>query len=354
MSNINHSEISHEIQPTEALLQMIVSPWVSRSIYVAAELGIADLLKDGSQSCGELAKVTGVDERSLYRLLRALASVGVFAESQPGCFELTPLAECLQSNRKDSLRGYAIKSGQVWDLQPWGHLLECIKTGKPVFENLFGVDIFEYLSEHPEAAKIYDQSMTSFSAKRIAAITAEYDFSAINTLVEVGGGRGSLLASILKANLTMKGVLCDVPHVIEGAKQLIAGEGLSQRCELVAGDFFESVPSGGDAYLLKHIIHDWDDERALQILQNCRRVMQPNTKLLVIEMVIPKGNEPFFGKLLDLQVMLNYPGGCERTEAEYQDLFEAAGFNLTNIVSTSTPLSVIEGVPAKSDRISVF
>jgi len=341
----NHSENSNDIQPTEALLQMIVAPWVSRAIYVAAELGIADLLKNGSQSSDELAKTTGVDARSLYRLLRALASVGVFAEGNPGYFELTPLAACLQADKADSLRGYAIKSGQIWDWQPWGYLLETIQTGKPVFKNIFDVEIFEYLAAHPEAGKIYDQAMSSFSAKRIAAITAEYDFSSIHNLVEVGGGRGSLLASILKANPTIQGVLFDVAHVIEGANHVIASEGLLDRCQLLAGDFFESVPSGGDAYLLKHIIHDWDDERAIRILQNCRSVMQSNTKLLLVEMVIPKGNEPFFGKLLDLQVLLNYQGGCERTEAEYQTLLETAGFQLTKIVPTSSPLSVIEGVP---------
>lgn len=345
MSESQNFSSSHDTQPTEALLQMIVAPWVSRAIYVAAELGIADLLKNGSQSSDELAKATGVDARALYRLLRSLASVGVFAEGNVGDFELTPLASCLRSEHKDSLRGYAIKSGQIWDWQPWGYLLETIKTGKPVFENIFGVEIFEYLATHPEAGKIYDEAMSSFSAKRISAITTEYDFSAIYNLVEVGGGRASLLASILNANPTIQGILFDVPHVIEGAKHLITSEGLLDRCQLIAGDFFFSVPSGGDAYLLKHIIHDWDDERAIKILQNCRSVMQPNTKLLVVEIVIPQGNEPSFGKLLDLQVLLNYQGGCERTEAEYQTLFKAAGFQLTKIVPTSSPLSVIEGVP---------
>jgi O-methyltransferase domain/Dimerisation domain len=345
MSELDDSKNSHDIKPTETLLQMIVAPWVSRAIYVAAELGIADLLKNGSQSSDELAKATGVDARSLYRLLRTLASVGVFAEGNPGYFELTPLAACLQSDRSDSLRGYAIKSGQIWDWQPWGYLLNTIKTGKPVFKDIFGVEIFDYLRDHPEASKIYDQAMSSFSAKRIATITAEYDFSSIHNLIEVGGGRGSLLASILKANSTIQGVLFDVPHVIEGARHLIASEGLLNRCELLVGDFFVSVPSGGNAYLLKHIIHDWDDERAIKILQNCRRVMFSNAKLLVVEMVIPQGNEPFFGKLLDLQVLLNYQGGCERTEAEYQTLFNVTGFKLTKIVPTSSPLSILEAVP---------
>ena len=334
----------NEMQPTEALVQMIVGTWVSRAIYVAAELGIADLLKDGPHSSEELATATGVDARSLYRVLRALASVGVFLEGSPGYFELTPLAECLQSDRSDSLRAYALKFGQAWDWQPWGYVLESIKTGKPVFKNVFGMEIFEYLAENPEAARIYNESMSSFSEKRSAAIMASYDFSSIRNLIEVGGGRGSLLASILNTNLTMKGVLFDLPHVIEAARQLIKAEGLLERCKLVAGNFFQSVPSGGDAYLLKHIIHDWGDEQAVAILRNCHHAMPDRGKLLVVEMVIPSGNEPFFGKLLDLQVLVNYQGGCERTEAEYQVLFETAGFSLTKIVPTVSPLSVIEGI----------
>lgn len=336
------------MQPIEALLQMIVGTWVSRAIYVAAELGIADLLKDGPHSSEELATATGVDARSLYRVLRALASVGVFAEGSPGYFELTLLAECLQSDRSDSLRAYALKFGQAWDWQPWGYVLESVKTGKPVFKNVFGMEIFEYLAENPEAARIYNEAMSSFSEKRSAAITASYDFSSICNLVEVGGGRGSLLASILNTNLAMKGVLFDLPHVIEAARQLIEAEGLLERCKLVAGNFFESVPSGGDAYILKHIIHDWGDEQALAILKNCHHAMPEQGKLLVVEMVIPSGNEPFFGKLLDLQVLVNYQGGCERTEAEYQALFETAGFSLTKIVPTVSPLSVIEGIRISS------
>jgi hypothetical protein len=323
---------------------MIIGTWVSRAIYVAAQLGIADLLKDGSHSSDELAKATDVDVRALYRLLRALASVGVFAESKPGYFELTPLAECLRTDRNDSLRAYAIKSGQAWDWQPWGHVLESVKTGLPVFKNLFGMEIFEYLAHNPSAAKIYDEAISSFSGKYPAAIISAYDFSSIHNLVEVAGGRGSLFAAILKANPTMKGILFDVPHVIERTRHLIEAEGLKERCELVGGDFFESVPNGGNAYLLKNIIHDWDDERAVVILKNCHRAMQGNGKLLVVEMVIPSSNEPFFGKLLDLQLMINYQGGCERTEAEYQTLFETAGFKLTKIIPTASPLSVIEGV----------
>ncbi len=331
------------MQHTQALQQMIVGHWISQAIYVAAQLGVADLLKDGSKSYDELATATGVDARSLYRLLRALASVGIFAESSSGQFELTPLAECLQSDQSNSLRAYAIRSGQSWEWQPWGHLLESVKTGKPVFKNIFGMEMFDYLAAEPSAAKIYNQAISSFSNKQDPAIVAGYDFSSICNLVEIAGGRGTLVSSILKANLTMNGVLFDLPHVIEDARPLIETLGLQERCQLVAGDFFESVPTGGDAYLLRYIIHDWDDERAIAILKNCYQAMQPNGRLLLVEMVIPPGNKPFYGKLVDLQLLLNY-GGCERTEAEYQALLETAGFSMTTILTVAPSVSIVEAI----------
>jgi hypothetical protein len=332
-----------EMQPTQTLKQMIAGAWITQGIYVVAQLGIADLLKDGSKSYAELATTAGVDARSLYRLLRALASVGIFAEGSFGYFELTPVAESLQSDRTDSLRGYAIKSGQPWEWQPWGHLLESIKTGKPVFKNIFGMERFDYLATDPTASKIYTQAISSISGEQDAAIAAGYDFSSIRNLVEVAGGSGTLITLILKANLTMQGVLFDLPHVVADAKPLIENQGLQARCQIVGGNFFESVPTGGDAYLLRYIVHDWDDERAIAILKNCYKAMQPNARLLLVEMVIPPGNEPFFGKLLDLQMLVNY-GGRERTEAEYQILLETAGFSLTKIYPVAPPISVIEAI----------
>lgn len=310
---------------------------------MAAQLGIADLLKDGSKSNDELAITTGVDAKSLYRLLRALASVGIFAEGISGYFELTPLAECLQSDRNNSLRAYAIKSGQAWEWQPWGYLLESLKTGKPVIKNIFGMDIFDYLANDASAAKLYNQAISNFSEKQDVAITSGYNFSFIRNLVDVAGGRGTLIASILKANLTMQGILFDLPHVVADTKPLIEALELQDRCQLVGGNFFESVPTGGDAYLLRYIIHDWDDERAITILKNCYEAMQSNGRVLLVEMVIPQGNEPFYGKLLDLQMLLNY-GGRERTEVEYQVLLETAAFLLTKIYPVAPPVSVIEAI----------
>jgi ubiquinone/menaquinone biosynthesis C-methylase UbiE len=206
------------------------------------------------------------------------------------------------------------------------------------------MNLYEYLAQNPESAKIFDEAMTNLSVTEIATIAASYDFSSIQTLVDVAGGEGLLIASILKSNPTLKGVLFDRPYVIERAKRFLEAEGVLERCQLAAGNFFESVPEGGDAYILKYIIHDWDDERAIAILKQCHKVMPANGKILVAEQVIPPGNEPFMGKLLDLQMLAMNSGGRERTEAEYRALFEKAGFKLTRIVPTQDEISIIEGI----------
>jgi hypothetical protein len=310
---------------------------------VAAKLGIADLLKDSPKSCDELATATGTNAPSLYRLLRALASLGVFAETQPNHFSLTPLAACLQSDVPDSIRAYVILRGEE-QYRAWGDLLHGVQTGGSSFEHIYGMNLFDYLAQNPESAKIFDESMTNLSAIESAAIAASYDFSSIQTLVDVAGGEGLLIASILKSNPTLKGVLFDRPYVIERAKRFLEAEGVLERCQLAGGNFFESVPEGGDAYILKHIIHDWDDERAIAILKQCHKVMPDNGKVLVAEQVIPPGNEPFMGKLLDLHMLVMAPGGRERTEAEYRALFEKAGFKLTRIVPTQREVSIVEGI----------
>src|SRR4028118_826891 len=274
--------------PQLAVLQMASGYWVSQSIYVAAKLGIADLLKDSPKSCDELATATGTNAPSLYRVLRALASLGVFAETQPNHFTLTPLAACLQSDVPDSVRAFVIMLGEE-HYRAWGDLLHGVQTGGSPFENLYGMNLFDYLAQNAESAKIFDESMTNASAIESATIAASYDFSSIQTLVDVAGGEGLLIASILKSNPTLKGVLFDQPYVIERAKRFLEAEGLLERCELAAGNFFESVPEGGDAYILKNIILDWDDERAIGILKQCHKVMPDNGKLLVAQQVIQIG-----------------------------------------------------------------
>jgi SAM-dependent methyltransferase len=329
------------VPPPVALLQMVTGYWVSQTIYVAAKLGIADLLKDGPKNYEELAKATGTHKRSLYRLLRALASVGVFAEAEDGRFGLTPLGKCLQTEIPGSVRAIMINHGERL-YRPWGDLLHSVRTGEPAVKH-----VFECLAQDPESAAIFSEAMAEITTQVSTAVVADYDFSRFSKIVDIGGGTGTLILSILKANPQMSGILFELPHVVEDARKHLDAAGLTERCAVLAGDFFEFVPSGGDAYILKNIIHDWDDEHALKILQNCHRAMGENGKLLLVEGVIPPGNEPSFSKLVDLN-MLVMAGGCERTEAEYRALFAAAGFKLTNVVPLQSPFSfsVIEGVRA--------
>jgi hypothetical protein len=317
--------------------------WVSQCVYVAALLGIADLLKDGPRSPAELAKATGTHERSLYRLLRALASVGIFAEDAEGRFSLTPLAEPLRSDLPDSMRSAAIFMGEEL-YRAWGELLYSVRTGKTAYDKVFGQPIFDYLSTHLREAKLFDEAMVSIHGPETAAMLDAYDFSGIGTLVDVGGGNGSLLIGVLQRYPSLRGILFDRSHVIERARASLEAAGLSGRCTTVPGSFFESVPAGGDAYLMRHIIHDWDDTQALTILRHCRNVMEPGRRLLIVENVVQPGNAPSFGKLLDLN-MLVIPGGMERTEEEYRKLLAEAGFRLERIVPTRTEMSVIEARP---------
>jgi hypothetical protein len=332
----------NEQQPPQiALLQMMSGFWVSQSIYVAARLGIADLLQDGAKTGDELARETGAHGQALYRVLRALAGLGIFAEDENRRFSLTPLAEPLRSG-PNSLRAMAIHMAEDASWAAWGKLLESVRTGEAGFKLAHGEEVFPYYAAHTESMEPFNEAMTNFSEAVIQSIVPAYDFASIKKLVDVGGGHGSLLAAILKANPNLQGVLFDLPPAVEGARKRVEAEGVRDRAECVAGDFFESVPAGGDAYLMKLIIHDWDDERAIRILKNCHSAMADGGKLLLIEAVVPAGNEPSFSKGMDLQ-MLIMTGGRERTEAEYRDLFAAGGFTLTRVIPTESPLSIIEG-----------
>jgi ubiquinone/menaquinone biosynthesis C-methylase UbiE len=298
------------------------------------------LLKDGRCPIDDLAQKTSTNPDALYRLLRALASAGIFAEGPPRQFSLTPLAEPLQSDAPHSKRALALMSGDE-QFRAWTEIIYSIQTGKKAFDKVFGQPIFDYLAEHHDKAKVFDAAMVGIHGRESAAVQSAYDFSGIKMIVDIGGGNGSQLIALLKANPTMRGTLFDLPHVIERAKPNFAAAGLTDRCELIAGSFFDSVPAGADAYFMRHIIHDWDDERLLTILRNCHRAMPAHARLLVVESVIPPGNEPFAGKFLDL-VMLMIPGGKERTAEEYKTLFAEAGFQLNRIVPTDSEVSVIE------------
>ncbi|MDJ0618181.1 MAG: methyltransferase [Calothrix sp. MO_192.B10] len=342
LSQQDNVKNTNGILPSKQMMQMITASWVSQSIYAAAKLGIADFLKDGPQTTEQLANAVGADAPSLYRLMRALASVGIFTEVREGCFGSTPLGECLQTDAPQSLRAMATMCGEE-HYQAWGNIVHSIKTSECAFQDLYKTSFFKYLKQNTEAEQIFCEAMTNYATQAHISVAAAYDFSGINKIVDVAGGHGTLISSILKANPAMSGILFDIPEVIEGSKQSIKAAGLENRCELVAGDFFKSVPSGGDAYILSTVIHDWNDENSIAILKNCHEAMVENGKLLIVEMVIPSNNEPFFGKILDL-TMLAIHGGLERTKAQYQDLFAAAGFKLTNVFPTKSPLSVIEGV----------
>jgi O-methyltransferase domain/Dimerisation domain len=325
------------------LAQMLVGNQIQQAIHVAAELGIADLLKDGSKRSQELAQATGAHQGSLYRLLRALASFGVFAEDEEGRFELTPVASLLQTGTPGSMRAFALWSGGV-SYQVFGDLEYSVLSGKPAFEHIFGMEFYEYLAHNPDVGALFDELM-SWNTSPVAPVVAAYDFSGVNTIVDVGGGRGDLLASILSAHPTMRGVLVDQPRATESAKGVLEAAGVADRCATVCGNVSKSVPRGGDAYLLKSVVHGLDDDQAAHLLSNCYHAMNDGAKLLVIEFVMPTGNDPFPGKLMDL-LMLVGCHGRERTEEEFRSLFAAAGFRLTNIVTTKFGYSVIEGRPA--------
>ena len=321
--------------------RMLTGYWTTQALYVAAKLSIADLLTNGPRSADDLAHVTNAHGPSLYRLLRGLASMGVFTEDGTGRFSLTPLAECLRSDVPGSQRALAIMGGEE-HYKAWGELHYSVQTGKIAFDKLYGMPVFDFLSKNPEQAKVFDAAMVGVHGRETAAMTDAYDLSSIGVLADIGGGNGSLLTTVLKKYPSMRGILYDLPGVTERAKANLQSAGLTDRCKVIGGSFFESIPVGADAYLMRHIIHDWDDEKATTILRNVHQAIGKEGRLLVVEGVIPPGNDPCFGKLLDL-TMLTIPGGKERTEEEYRTLFKAGGFALTQIVPTNAEVSVIEG-----------
>jgi hypothetical protein len=314
---------------------------VTQCLVVVATLGVADLLEEGPKTAEELAARTGAHAGALYRVLRALASVGVFEEIAERRFTLTPLAAVLRADHPRSMRATAIFTGEE-PYRSWAELLYSVRTGAPAFDHVYGAPHFDYLAQHPEASAMFDQSMSASSRQATSAIVGAYDFAAAGTVADVGGGQGLLLAAVLRANPALRGILFDQPHVVAGAEHVLAEAGVADRCARVGGDFFATAPSGADLYLLRRIIHDWDDERAITVLRNCARAMGSTAKVLVIESVIEAGNEASRAKFMDLQ-MLVMNGGRERTAEEYQRLFATAGLRLTRIIPTGSGESLIEG-----------
>jgi hypothetical protein len=333
-----------EVAQAQAALQQLTNGyWATQIVYVAAKLGIADLLEAGPQGIHALARSTGTHAPSLSRLMRALAGLGVFRENQDGEYETTTLGRCLVSGSPGALRARAILNGEDW-YRAWGGLLDSVQTGETAFDRIAGMSFFEHLAANAETAAVFNHAMASSTESAARAVADAYDFSRSGTIVDVGGGTGTFLAVILKANPQACGVLFDRPNVVAAAGGLLTRAGVADRCDVVAGDFFESVPRGGDVYILSWVIHDWADDRSVVILKNCRRAMADDARLLVIEEVIPPGNQPSLGKLYDLH-MLVLAGGRERREDEYRALLAAADLELTRIIPTEVPRSVLEALP---------
>lgn len=333
--------------PQIMILQMMNAYRLSQSISVAAQLGIADLLKDRPKSVDELAAKTASHPQALYRLLRALASFDIFRELDPGQFELTPRAALLQSDVPGSLQGYASVMGTRWHWQMWQEILYSVKTGESGFEKVYGMEFEEYYQQNPQVAKDFDAAMTGALTLSDRAILGSYDFSGFERIVDIatgGQGDGELIASILLQNQDSKGVHFDTASRIFKAKAVIESKSLGDRCELITGDFWESVPAQADAYIVKNLIHDYDDTKAQKILSNIHQAIASNGKLLVVEMIIPPSNEPSLAKILDVEAMIMTPGAKERTAQEYRQLFAKSGFEVTGIISTKSPMSIIEAV----------
>ena len=325
------------------VIDLCMGKWRAQAVYAAAELGVADALASGPRAVGEIARAVGAHEESLYRLLRALTVVGLFHEEGERRFSLTEAGALLRTDSPSSLRDWARYMGDPMTWAPWGELLHGVRTGESAFVQAFGTEPFAYLSEHPAKAAIFDGAMTAVSRLDSAAVAASYDFSGFRTVMDVAGGYGLLLATVLKATPGLRGILFEMPHVLDGARKFLAAEGVLERCTLVGGSFFEEIPAGADGIMMKHIVHDWGDEACERILRNCRTALPEGGKLLVLDALIPPPNEPHFGKLLDLEMLVVTANGRERTEEEFRSLFDRAGFRLARSIPTPAPIAVIEG-----------
>lgn len=334
------------LRPYQVLFEMIVGKWVSQAVGTIVEFGVPDQLAKGARPCRDLAREAGVSEDGLYRLLRALASLGLFIESSDRRFRLTAMGQLLRSDHPQSLAGYARFTSHDITWRPWGQLSYSVKTGMPAFDHVFHMPIFEHFSQNPEASAVFDEAMTSISAMEASAAADAYDFKGIGTLMDVAGGHGLLLATVLGRQKKMRGILFDLPHVAAGATATFTRAGITGRVRIESGDFFKELPSGADAIIMKHIIHDWDDDSATRILQACHRALGSRGKVLIVDAVVPSGSTPHYGKLLDLEMLVLTPRGRERTKAEFTKLLRGAGFRLSRVVATEGPLSIVEAVKA--------
>lgn len=330
--------------PATTLHRLVTGYQVSQAIHVAATLGIADLLADASRTGDELAALTNTHPPTLYRLLRALASVEVLHELDGRRFELTPLGEPLRSDVPGSMVDLAAYMGRPYRLQAWGGLLHSVRTGENAFRHVYGTDVWTYRSTRPDESAIFDRAMTSLSRGATAALLAAVDFGGFRTVVDVGGGNGALLAAILAAHRHVQGVLFDQPHVVSGAAALLEHAGVADRCRMVGGSFFESVPEHADAYVLRAVIHDWDDAASIRILTAVRHALADNGRVLIVEYMIAPPNEGREAKFSDLNMLVG-PGGRERTREEFAALLDASGLRLARVIAAGSQ-SVAEAVRA--------
>ena len=330
--------------PEQLLMQMATGKWVSKALSLVADLAIPDRLTAGPRSADDLAKETAVNADALYRLLRAAAGFGVLTELPERRFENNALSNLLRSDVQGSMRGMIRWLGEDSAWQAWGGLDYSVKTSQPAFDHVLGVQVFEHFQQHPEAGQVFNDAMVGFTAMTGPAVAEAYDFSAFKQIVDVGGGHGALLAAIAGKHPGPRGVVFDRPEVVAGAPALVASQGLSGRIETAGGDFLSAVPAGADAYIMKHIIHDWDDERSTTILSNCRRVMSPGGKVLIVEQIVTDRPDAALVKLIDLEMLVMTTGGRERTEREFAQLLATAGLRMTRIVPTHSPVSIVEAV----------
>jgi hypothetical protein len=343
MSEVKNS--APPIPPHAVLLQMLTGKWVSALVSTVARFGIADHLESGPKSIGELAKLTGTQERALYRAMRAAASLGVFTELEDGRFANTALSEPLRTNAVPCIRNFAMLFLDGYHVESWAELPWCVETGKPAPNKLFGMGSFEWFERNPEQSVNFHHAMSDLSQADSPVIASSYDFSRFSSIMDVAGGLGTLLAAILARTPQLRGTLFEVPHVSEQAKQSSILAPYKDRVDIVGGSFLQEVPTGCDAYIMKHILHDWEDAPAGQILGNIRKAIGPAGRLLVVEQVVTPRNEPGLAKLMDLE-MLVLPGGRERTEQEWKELLQASGFRLEKVIPTPIAQCIIEGVPA--------
>lgn len=327
------------------MIEMARGHYVAMVVHAAAHFALADHLADGAKTADELAGPTRTHAPSLYRLMRTLAGLGVLTEDARHRFRLTPLGETLKTGAPGAARSTIRTIAGDWFWKGMEHFTYSVGTGKSGFEKALGLPIFDYLAKHPEKAALFSETMIGVHGEEPATVAEAYDFSEIGVLMDVGGATGNMLTHILARHPGPRGILFDLPHVVKDACPFIESRGLSDRIEIRGGSFFESVPTGADGYLLSHIIHDWSEEQCVAILRNVRRAMKPEGRLLLVEMVLPPGDAPHPGKMLDM-IMLVGPGGQERTAEEYGRLLEKSGFRLTRVVPTKSPVSVVEGVPA--------